>query len=201
MWADVEVIVLGLLVGIAPPMLAFWITLWCWSCSVSRNIAKDRDHVFLSLFHAPPQATCMYCLSPPDRRVVYAYGIWGPHARRHNKNDTHDTLGIGQSHIHRCAVDQCQRTLISYCDDLGNCTGSGISTYTDDLGTPRLGTIQCGCIRTPGNTQATLATTESTSRDDLGNTSGRIGEDRVMSATAWKYLGSNRRPAYPVLHR
>ena len=70
-----------------------------------------------------------------------------------------------------------------YCDDLGNCTGSGISTYTDDLGntTGRLGDDSVRLYSDPlGNTTGNIGDDRvNLYRDDLGNTSGRIGDDRV----------------------
>ena len=51
-----------------------------------------------------------------------------------------------------------------YCDDLGNCSGSGISTYSDSL----------------GNTSGRIGDDRvNVYSDSLGNTSGSIGDNRV----------------------
>ena len=55
-----------------------------------------------------------------------------------------------------------------YCDDLGNCTGSGISTYADDSGNTS-GRIGGDRMNLYG--------------DSLGNTSGRIGDRRINCYT------------------
>ena len=57
-----------------------------------------------------------------------------------------------------------------YCDDLGNCSGSGIGTYSDSL----------------GNTSGRIGDNSvNVYSDALGNTVGSIGDDRVnLSETA-----------------